>query len=146
MSENRCNPLISWWFITETRNSMSTGMNLCLIWILYGYSWRTFFKILCNDARERPSYWESLQRDFYGLLRTESFIASTLSGYLSVNFYWPCGLKFVYPMINLAFLGIIAKVHLPAKFYLHSFEWFCLQISSDAKYFFLSCPRHCDKD
>ena len=25
------------------------------------------------------------------------------------------------------------------------FEWFCLQISSDAKYFFLSCPRHCDQ-
>ena len=26
-----------------------------------------------------------------------------------------------------------------------SFEWFCLQINSDAKYFFLSCPRHCDQ-
>ena len=25
-----------------------------------------------------------------------------------------------------------------------SFEWFCLQISSNAKYFFLSCSRHCD--
>ena len=25
------------------------------------------------------------------------------------------------------------------------FEWFCLQISSDTKYFFLSCPRHCDQ-
>ena len=25
-----------------------------------------------------------------------------------------------------------------------SFEWFCLQISWDAKYFFLSCPKHCD--
>ena len=23
-----------------------------------------------------------------------------------------------------------------------SFEWFCLQINSDAKYFFLSCPRY----
>ena len=22
---------------------------------------------------------------------------------------------------------------------------FCLQISSDAKYFFFSCPRHCDQ-
>ena len=26
-----------------------------------------------------------------------------------------------------------------------SFEWFFLQISSDAKYFFLSCPRLCDQ-
>ena len=26
-----------------------------------------------------------------------------------------------------------------------SFEWFCLQIRSDAKYFFLLCPRHCDQ-
>ena len=48
-------------------------------------------------------------------------------------------------MINLAFLGIIIKVKLPAKFSLHSFEWFCLEISSEAKYFILSCPRHCDQ-
>ena len=26
-----------------------------------------------------------------------------------------------------------------------SFEWFCLQISSNTKYFFLFCPRHCDR-
>ena len=26
-----------------------------------------------------------------------------------------------------------------------SFEWFCFQISSNAKYFFLYCPRHCDR-
>ena len=26
-----------------------------------------------------------------------------------------------------------------------SFEWFCLQISSDANYFFLPCPRHYDR-
>ena len=26
-----------------------------------------------------------------------------------------------------------------------NFEWFCLQINSDTKYFFLSCPRHCDQ-
>ena len=57
--------------------------------------------------------------------------------------YWPCGLKFVYLMINLAFRGIIFKVKLPTKFCLHSFEWFFLQIICEAKYF-LSCPRHCD--
>ena len=59
--------------------------------------------------------------------------------------YWPCGLKFEYPMINLAFLEIIVKVKPPVKFCLHSFEWFCLQIRSDARYFFLSCPKHCDQ-
>ena len=30
--------------------------------------------------------------------------------------YWSCGLKFVYPMINLAFLMTIVKVKLPTKF------------------------------
>ena len=53
--------------------------------------------------------------------------------------YWLCGLKFMYPTMKLAFLGI--KVKLPAKFCLHSFEWFCLQISSDTKYYFLFCDR-----
>ena len=38
---------------------------------------------------------------------------------------------------NLAFLGISVKIKLPAKFCLHSFEWFSLQICSDAKYFSL---------
>ena len=123
---------------------MSAYVNLCLLWILCGYCWRSFFKIFCNDARERPSSWERLRKDFFGLLPTESLTSSTLSGHLAVNFlpdqvaeavYWSCGLKLVYPMINLAFLGIIVKVKLPAKFSLHSFEWFCLQISSDAKYF-----------
>ena len=32
--------------------SMSAGVSLCLIWIRYGYSWISFFKILCNDAHE----------------------------------------------------------------------------------------------
>ena len=58
--------------------------------------------------------------------------------------YWLNGLKFAYPMINLAFMGIIVKVKLAAKFCLHSFKWFCYQIS-DAKYFVLSCPRRCDR-
>ena len=57
--------------------------------------------------------------------------------------YCPCGLKLVYPTINLTFLGIIFKVKLPAKFCLNTFEWFFfLWISSDIKYFFLFCPRH----
>ena len=57
--------------------------------------------------------------------------------------YWPSGLEFVYPMINLAYLGIIVK--LSAKFCLHSLEWFCLQIRNDTKYFPLTCLRYCDQ-
>ena len=37
--------------------------------------------------------------------------------------YWPCGLKFVYPTINLAFWGIIVKVKNPANFCLYSFVY-----------------------
>ena len=58
--------------------------------------------------------------------------------------YWLCSLKFVYPTINLFFRGDNSEIKLPANFCLYSFELFCLQIS-DAKYFFLSCPRHCDQ-
>ena len=61
---------------------------------------------------------------------------------------WSCllssGLKFVFLTKNLTFLEIIVKPKLPAKFCLHSFEWFCLQISSDPKVF-LSCRRLCDQ-
>ena len=67
------------------RFSMSAGMNLCLIWILNGYSWRSL-KILCNDARERPSSQERLRGYFFRLLRTWSLTATTLSGHLAVNF------------------------------------------------------------
>ena len=73
------------WHITE-HFSMSDGGSLCLIWILYVYSWRSFFKILCNEAHERPSSWEHLPRDFFRLLPTESLSTSTLLGHLLVNF------------------------------------------------------------
>ena len=100
-------------------------MSLCLIWILYGDSWSSFFKILCNDVCERLNSWECLQ-DFFGLLLTESLTASTLSVHLPARsgifgplvkiVYWPFGLKFVYPMINLAFLGIIVKLNFQRNF------------------------------
>ena len=118
-------------------------------------NWLTLSYCAC----QRPSSWERLWRDFFGLLPTESHIAFTLSGHLEIKLpagsgifcpfleavYWPCGLKFVYPIINLAFLWIINKVKLPAKFCLHSFEWICFQINSDGKYFFFSCPKNCDQ-
>ena len=68
-----------------------------------------------EDARERPSSWERPRRNFFGLLPTESLTASTLSGYLAVDFLPDLGfstflmrlcMKFVYPTIDLAFLGI----------------------------------------
>ena len=40
---------------------------------------------LSNSTLERPSLWERPQRDFFGLLPTESFTASTLSGHFAVN-------------------------------------------------------------
>ena len=60
-------------------------MSLCLIWILYGYNWKSFLKILRNDTRERASSWECLWRYFLGLLPTESLTASTFSGHFAVN-------------------------------------------------------------
>ena len=40
------------WHITK-HFSMSAGVSLCLIWILYGH----FFKILCSNAREKNKFW-----------------------------------------------------------------------------------------
>ena len=127
---------------------MSAGVSLCLVWILYEYSWRSFFTILYNNAREKPSSWEHLLR----LFRTPSdrnshsiHIVRTSCGQLFVRsgifcllvVYWLCGLKFVYLAITLAFGGIIVKIKLPAKCCLNSFEGICLHISSDTKYFSL---------
>ena len=89
--------------------------------------WLTLFYRAC----ERPNSWEHLQRDFFRLL-TESISVFTLSGHLSVNIlpdlrffcllvkviYWPCGLKCVYLMINLAFLGIIVKLPALVQFWM----------------------------
>ena len=50
-----------------------------------------FFKILCNDAHERPSFWKRFRRDCFQLLPTESLIASTLSGHVAVNFLQDLG-------------------------------------------------------
>ena len=51
------------------------------------------------------------------------------------------------PNDKLDFSGDNYQIKLPAKFCLHSFEWFCLQISSNTKYFsflhFISDPKNC---
>ena len=90
---------------------------------------------------------KACRETFFGLLLTESLTASTLSRHLAVNFkpdlgfssylvkvvYWSCGFEFVYPTINLVYLGIIFKDKLPVKFW--GFKCFCFQIKSLAKYF-----------
>ena len=76
----------------------------------------------------------------YSQLSARSRIFCLLVGVI----YWPWGLKFVYSTINLAFLEIIIKLNFLQNFTCN-FEWFCPQISSDAKYFFLSGPRLCDR-
>ena len=73
------------WHIS-TRFVMSFCVRVCLIWILYGYNWRSFFKILWMDEQERPNSWEHHQGDFFGLCPTESLTASTFFGELAVNF------------------------------------------------------------
>ena len=135
---------------------MSAGVSLCMIWFLYGYTWWSFFNILCNNVHERPNYWEHLWRDFFGLLPIESLTTFTLPGDLAVDFLLHLGFStFLWqlftdpeicePMINLSLLEIIVEVKIPTTFFLHSYEWFSLQKSSDAKYIFLSCPRHSDR-
>ena len=135
-----------WWILTQETLCQLVGIYAWSIW----YSWKSFFKIFCNVACQRPSFRDRLLRDFLGLLPTESLIASAFSGHPAVNFlsdlrfsafllrlftdHWPSGLKFVYPTINLAFPGIIVQFKLLGKFGWHSLEWFCRQIS-DVKYF-----------
>ena len=72
------------WHIS-TRFAVSFCVRVCLIWILYGYNWRSFFKILWMDEQERPNSWEHHQSDFFGLCPTESLTASAFSGDLAVN-------------------------------------------------------------
>ena len=143
MSQNRCNRFIWLWFITETSNSMSADVSLDLIWILYGYSWRSFLKILCNDVLERLNSWEGLRSlsnrisHRIHIVRTPCSQLPAKSGIFCLLLeivYWPCSLKIVNPIINLAFLGIIVTVKQPAKFCLYNFERFFFQIS-DVKYF-----------
>ena len=85
--KSRFSSILLWnhWHIS-TRFVMSFCVRVCLIWILYGYNWRSFFKILWMDEREKPNSWQRLRSDFFGLHPTESFTASTFSGDLAVNF------------------------------------------------------------
>ena len=53
--------------------------------------------------------------------------------------YWPSGLKFMYPTINLAFLWIIIKLNFQWKFA-------CTVLKNWCKIVFFSCSRHCDPE
>lgn len=48
----------------STHFSMSAGVSFCLIWILYGYSWR-YFKFLWTNPRERSISWKRCRMFFF---------------------------------------------------------------------------------
>ena len=61
---------------------------------------------------------------------------------------WDClltlWLEICAPNNKFGFSGDKCQVKLPIKFCLHGFEWFCLQMNSDTKYF-SPYPRYCDQ-
>ena len=132
---------------------MSAGVSLSLVWILYWFSWR-FFATMNVKTKFLSTFFEGLFRTPPDRTSHCIHIVKTSCCQLPARFetfcllvevvYWPYELKFVYPTINLALLGIIIKVKLLAKFCLHRIEWFCPQISG-AKHFYISCLRYCDK-
>ena len=145
VSQNRCNALI-WLYILHQviwvlkKQSYhfrkikpdDKGIN----WLTLRSTWKTKFLGTSSEGCFRTLS-DRISHRFH-IVRTSCSQLPGKSGiiYFFVEVvYWLCGLKFVYSMINLAFLGIIVKLKLPAKFCLHSFEWFCLKKSSDAKYF-----------
>ena len=89
MSQSRCNPLIWYWFISETFSHVSWWefmLDLNSIWVQ--------LKILLSDSLQQclrkqlkkippktflrtPSSWERLRRDFFGHLPTEYLTTST---------------------------------------------------------------------
>ena len=104
VSQNRCNLLIRWWFITETSAMMviwSTSRKKIHLWARDIKS--MFFNCYYISFQDMQSFFE--------------YLASKINHY---HIKW---------------------LHL----FWDSFEWFCPQISSDAKSFFFSCPRHCDQ-
>ena len=109
--------------------SMSAGVILCLIWSLYGYSWISFFfKYSLQRCTWKTMFFgtssEILFRTLSHIFRTPSSQLPARSGIFCLLLkvvYLSRDLKFGYPAINLTFLGIIIKVKLPVKFYLHSF-------------------------
>ena len=138
------------------KKPMSASVSLCLIRILYGYSWKSFLKILCCDESERivlgnifrGTYWTPSDRisNSIHIVRTPCSQPPsrfrTFSLYVEVV-YWLCDLKCVYPTMNLDFLRRIVKINLTVKF-ARQF-WMILSSNKWRKIFSLYCPRHCDR-
>ena len=55
-----------------TRFLMSSWVNFCLIWILYGYRFRYVIRILLTDSLFRPSSWLRRHTDLLGPRTTDS--------------------------------------------------------------------------
>ena len=69
-----------------THFAMSAGVSFYFIGILYGCRWRSLIRILCNEARERPSFRLNLWMDFFGLFPTDSPTAFRLRRVLALSF------------------------------------------------------------
>ena len=52
------------------------------VWVLP----KIFFKIPLNGTRKRPSSWDRLRKNIFGILPKESLSACTLSEHLAVSF------------------------------------------------------------
>ena len=142
--------LLNHWHIS-TRFAMLFCVRVCLVCSLCGYNWRSFFKILWTDKRERPNFLERLRSDFFGLGPAESLTASTFSRDLALNFLslvdfcsvlgglyqCSCVLKLLYPAGNLELMGKVIEIKPSAVSRLDSIQWFRLQIEGHAKCFFL---------
>ena len=110
---------------------------------------------------ERTSSWLNLWMDFFGLFPGDSLTAFRLTRVLVLSFLPDLGVsafllslftdpvKFMCPLINLAFQGMVVEVELPAKFSLYCFKRLRLQVIRDRiifliiyyKLFFPSFPK-----
>ena len=142
------------WHIS-TRFAMPFCLRVCLIWILHGYNWRSFFKILWKDERGRPNSWEHLRCNVFGLPNRISHCVNILWGsgselsttcwFLSLfGGLYQCSsvLELLYPVSNLELMGKVIEIKPSVVSHLDSLQWFRLQIEGHTKCFFLYCPCH----
>ena len=145
------------WHIS-TRFAMSFCVRVSLIWILYCYNWRSFFKILWTDKRERSNSWGCLGVTFLdstpqNLSPCQHSMgiwgccsqASTTCWFLSFFgglYQCSCELELLYPASNLELVGKVIEIKPSAVSHPGSLQWFRLQIEGQTKCFFLYWSCH----
>ena len=131
------------------------GMPFCvrvwLIWILYGYNWRSFFKILWTDERERPNSWEGLRIPPNRIAHCVDMLWGSCSqlsatcwflSFFGGLYQCSCVLELLYPVSNLELMGKVIEIKPSAVYHLDSLQWFCLQREGHTKCFFLYWSCH----